>query len=700
MGRRHGKCGPRMSADCRNKELCQSWQDDITQPELKRGDADNSTIVEPKVQAPSETVATCVEDHVILPKTACVSRPPGSFLEPRSQHWHPKLPPLEGWSHHWRPQLLPLDKSDLGSCNPVADETLCGPDGETYDIFYPPGCVDEDLPEDAWSTATGETISEMGANSSDTESCNVKHMACREMEESRVCRQTSAEIGMEAMIAFMSLSAVARYPARAKLFEMVQAMATETLGKHLQRFSLVGSTALHIDTPDSDLDAVVFTKSCLDEAGVEMPQPLPIQVLRDIAVGLHSYDSSLKLQLVECTRVPVLTVLSADSALSLDLTVNQPLGEYHVLWFQSQRADPAHPPMPLHSVPRPSADGWSQGLEAAVLRCVKWWLRRRSIPVPKEGGYPSIVWTLMVLHVLRCSVFVDDVEGQVNRGRQLLVAVAAFFDRFAEGGLAGTFLFTGCAGAEFHPQASPSLDGARPQASQVGLSVLDPTTTTEGSAASGIKPMELAPRTSAATHLLYAYELRRAQRLSIAALAAAHPVGRIITSTSDDGSGGALLALFGDLGQPLNTLAATMPSVHQMVIVLHDNMLALGVLHRIVPKPGWQAPFLHRQDTFSSFALRRVDINETGTVTLLSSPKAVEWFRPEDFVCMAPLSCSTENALQLAGRRLAAMAGDAGTAPSASVGQPTQCWCHWPTSASVPARCQLVSGSVAHSPLW
>merc|ERR1739848_314706 len=90
-----------------------------------------------------------------------------------------------------------------------------------------------------------------------------------------------------------------------------------------------------------------------------------------------------RLQMVDCTRVPVLTVIThmADGALlSLDLTVDQPVGEWHVLWFLSQRGEPEPEPAPLYQVPVPLHDGWEQGLEAAALRCVKWWLRRRRIP--------------------------------------------------------------------------------------------------------------------------------------------------------------------------------------------------------------------------------------------------------------------------------------------------------------------------------
>jgi len=116
---------------------------------------------------------------------------------------------------------------------------------------------------------------------------------------------------------------------------------------------------------------------------------------------------------VDCARVPVLTVWSKDGRLSLDLTVDQPLGEWHVLWFQSLWQWDPFASLP-ETLPPPIGEDkkhWSAGLEATVLRCIKWWLRRRNIPVSKEGGYPTVVWTLMVLHVLRCSVFVNE-EGK------------------------------------------------------------------------------------------------------------------------------------------------------------------------------------------------------------------------------------------------------------------------------------------------
>jgi hypothetical protein len=207
----------------------------------------------------------------------------------------------------------------------------------------------------------------------------------------------------------------------------------------------------------------------------------------------------------------VLTVFSGSGELSLDLTVDQPLSEWHVLWLQSQRANPVFDASCMQGVPVPAMDAWEQGLEAAALRCVKWWLRRRHIPVSKEGGFPTVVWTLMVIHALRCSVFYNEAQGDKARPvfdeRALLGALAAFFDRFSEGGLAGTLLFQEGFNAVFCPR--PAADGTGPPLSLASdsFSVLDPTTTHQDCAAFGIAPLELVPRISPATQLLHAYEL-------------------------------------------------------------------------------------------------------------------------------------------------------------------------------------------------
>ncbi|CAJ1367603.1 unnamed protein product [Effrenium voratum] len=433
-------------------------------------------------------------------------------------------------------------------------------------------------------------------------------------------RQRSAEVGIEGIVDFMRTATKARYPSRVRLYKLVHSAAQSALAEHFERMALIGSTALRIDTPDSDLDVVVYTRA---------EEPLnPVEALRKITEVLKS-EEDLKLQLVDCARVPVLTVLSEDGRLSLDLTVDQPLGEWHVLWFQSLWQWAPLPATETLPPPMEEGDDWASGLEATALRCIKWWLRRRNIPVSKEGGYPTVVWTLMVLHVLRCSVFVD--ESKKHGNRALLGAIAAFFDRFASERSGGTLSF--CMGPDgmssaFHPQyEEPHLRYT--SESYGALSVLDPTTTCEQSIAWGVMPSDLAPPLPPATRLLHSYELRRAQRLSAQVLSAEREVG--------DGGGQALEDLFTETSTACNTMPAAMPSHTLGVMVLRDGELSVGLLTKVWPKPGWTAPFLHRRDTHSAFCLQLCEVRCDGLLTPWESMVKQHWFKACDFVCLAGL---------------------------------------------------------------
>eukprot|EP00933_Yihiella_yeosuensis_P004730 TRINITY_DN109135_c0_g1_i1.p1 TRINITY_DN109135_c0_g1~~TRINITY_DN109135_c0_g1_i1.p1 ORF type:complete len:902 (-),score=146.58 TRINITY_DN109135_c0_g1_i1:211-2916(-) len=538
------------------------------------------------------------------------------------------------------------------------DETLMGPDGALYEVFYP-AVGDTDEKEEV-STACSE--------SPNPETPDAETSVDREAYEAFpypvfTFRETSAEAGIADVVEFMRAAAVARYPAKARFFELVQEAAAEALGPHFERLALVGSTAIRIDTPDSDLDVVAFTRSTpsqQQEAGgaVSSKPPSPVESLRRICKALTARDPTLKLQLVDCSRVPVLTAVSADGLLSLDLTVDQPLGEWHAMWFQSlwQTELGSSTSSPSCGVPAPTLDpdsnGWELGLEAAALRCVKWWLRRRRIPVSREGGYPTVVWTLMVLHVLRCSLFIDHADmKKEDRARALLGAIAAFFDRFSECRCAGTLLFsTGPGGvhSEFHPMVP---EGAGPDATQEAvrhaqtcgqLSVLDPTTTSEACTAWGIEPYDLAPQLPQATRLLHAYELQRAQKLSAAALAATCesgplPTGEVCSASAASG-GAALTALFSEPREAINTLPITLPEEKTGVLLLRDGFLQIGILKKVEPKPGWAAPFLHRRDNLSAIAVELCDVDlSTGALTTRQGLVTEHWFHPCDFVCLLTL---------------------------------------------------------------
>lgn len=483
----------------------------------------------------------------------------------------------------------------------AGDETLIGPDGAVYDVFYPLKNGQDEKEE------TSTTCSDCAGGSPVTMS-----------------RQRSAEASIAGVLDFMRSTALARYPARVQLYEKVCSAAKMSLGVHFGRMALIGSTALRIDTPDSDLDVVVYT--CTDDS-----EPLdPVDALQKIAECLKE-EEALKLQLVDCARVPVLTVWSEDGRLSLDLTVDQPLGEWHVLWFQSLWQWDPFAALP-ETLPPPigeDKDHWSSGLEATALRCIKWWLRRRNIPVSKEGGYPTVVWTLMVLHVMRCSVFVNE-EGKKEQGhRALLSAIAAFFDRFAGSGLMGTLCFSmGPDGVSsvFHPceegQALMDYTSETP-----GFSVLDPTTTCDLSVAYGVVPSELAPPLPPATRLLHTYELQRAQRYSALAL----------SPDASAGSGSeALEELFTETSTACNSMPTELPVQTTAVIVLREGELAIGLLTKVSPKRGWTVPFLHRRDAQSGLALQLCEVRE-GDGLLMPISSKQHWFVASDVVCLAAL---------------------------------------------------------------
>lgn len=566
--------------------------------------------------SPSSQEQSCFR-ALAPPAVPCVQDPSIAYLE-----WRRSCEGALGWGCQSPSPFIP--QQSLLPC----DETFVGPDGELYDVFYPPktsrlrDCASESTGCDLYAEAAGAKAVQVTAPS------NLRH-------------KTSAEAGITELIAYMSEVALERYPGRVKLFQKVESSAMDALGQHFERLVLVGSIALGVDTPDSDLDAVAFTRSHGDGSGGQIAAPGKVEALRRIAENLVAQDATLQAQLVDGARVPVLTVVTADGKCALDLTVDEPLAERHVLWFQGHCAEPDQEPCTLRQVPVPPSDVWLQGLEAAAVRCVKWWLRRRGIPTAKEGGYPSIVWTLMGLHVLRCSVLVDSMSCGGDPVRTLLAAIAAFFDRFADGGLTGTLLFASGTGAMCRPQRVRTNGQSTrfPQQSPPEvLSVLDPTTTCEGCVASGIVPLELAPRISAGTQVLHAYEFRRAQRLSAGALmrsSSPHGVG----AAPGCGGGAALSGLFAEVSPvAANVLPAALPSEATGAIVFACGKLLLGVIQQVQPRSGWRAEFLHRQHTYKGIALHLCNVDTDNRVARARSDEhAVRWFRPCDFVCTVPL---------------------------------------------------------------
>lgn len=435
---------------------------------------------------------------------------------------------------------------------------------------------------------------------------------------------------MRGMVAEMQLSLVAQHPARMKLYETVQKAVVTSLGKDFQRIALVGSTALQIDTPASDIDVIVFTRG-----GVP-----GIDALRRVAAALAVQNDTLRLELIDHARVPVLVVWTADGQVSLDLVVDQLLSELHINWLLRQEEFSS---IKTKCLSFPIVRDLGQHFETKVLQCVKCWLRFRQIPTTKEGGYPTIVWVLMAIHSMRCSVDSQADHGNRDGSNLMLIeALAAFFERFAShSGRSGTISFSMNQRSHFHQcfqRQERCMDNTEQDRSSLwpAFSVIDPTAATIRS--------DLVPFISSATHLLYATELRRAQRFSANALQSARmEISDMERSGRHDRQGAqAFHELFSDVMCGRNKLPSTAPPGESLgAVLLRDGRLYLGMLRRILPRKGWDAAFLHRRDTKSSLwvCLCNVD-SPSGAVSYDTTEDVEVRYAPCDFVCLIPMSAA------------------------------------------------------------
>jgi len=446
----------------------------------------------------------------------------------------------EEWECQSTSTLPSLGQSDSLSSEVTGDESVLGPDGDIYEVFYPEA-----------STPEEESV---------------------EIEES-----------MGNVLVLLQKQSVALTPVRQRLLSIVTAAAQKILGERLERIAVVGSAALHIDIPASDIDAVAFTRGVC-----------AVTSLQDIAEAVKSQDADLEVQVVTA-RVPLLVVF--DGRMSLDLSIDQSLPEKHVHWFQQLLAPRILP-----------SEQEKQSIEASVLRCVKWWLWQRRLPGTKEGGYPVLAWTLMAMHSQQCSLVVQD-SNIDSRNRQVLRAVAAFFDRFAGGRQAGTIQFAESGQSRFCPNKSR----APPCCLWPELAVLDPTAE---------KRSDLIPKLSEATELLFARELQRAQLLSARLL------------QGDDGAA-ALSELFAQKTETANLLPSRFTPGCQGAIFLRGRHLHLVILQGVSPRPGWTASFLHRKDADSMVWGSPCDVESSGRVAL--RPAGLARFTPAEFVSLAKI---------------------------------------------------------------
>lgn len=431
--------------------------------------------------------------------------------------------------------------------------------------------------------------------------------------------QLPAEALLQEMLASMDQHMQRLRETQQGLVATVELACRRALEGNFGRLLLVGSAALRVETPGSDVDVVCFTRMTEAKA-VGLPVDVLRRVHRALKELIHQYSdyaASFSTELIDDARVPILRVLwgPPDNPIAVDVSVDQTRPVDHVRWFQR-----------VGAAPRPNAPPPAVApLVTLTLRCVKWWLKQRQIPRTKEGGLPTLAWLLMAVHV--CSLPETHEQAIVSSQRPmaaLLASLGAFFRHYsALDRLDGVLQFAADGSASsFRRRAKTSQD---PWAV---LAVLDPTR--EGS-----ESLNLAPSLPRATQLLVAYELQRASmRLQQA-----------LPSESR--------RLLEEVFEPLPDGTNALPSFHTGtigVLVLCGEIVKgsdipdveVALIESIVTRPGWVAPFLLRGDDRSELDSALLDVEEISGTCHRRQGKAV-LLCPCHFICRIRLEKHKDN---------------------------------------------------------
>lgn len=400
------------------------------------------------------------------------------------------------------------------------------------------------------------------------------------------------------------------------LVATVEIACRRALGNAFGRLTLVGSAALRVETPGSDVDVVCFTRH-----DGTAPASLPVDALRQIHWALvmlvEQYPDSganFSMELIDVARVPILRVLwgPPGGAVAVDVSVDQIRPVEHVRWFQRVGAAPRPVAPPPAVAP----------LVTLTLRCVKWWLRQRQIPRTREGGLPTLAWLLMAVHV--CSLPETLQEAVVSSQRPmaaLLGSLGAFFHAYTTpAGLDGALVFAADGSSSTFQQRAPQQRGPWAE-----LAVLDPTR-------EGPESLNLVPRLPPAAQVLLTHELQRAaERLQKVP----------VRSETKYGDSQAILEeVFAPMAEGANMLPST--AADGLGVLLLWGEIAKGqavaqvaIIDYIAPRRGWTAPFLHRADERSELHCRLCDTDErTGSCTARMVNVVAH---PCQFICRAEL---------------------------------------------------------------
>jgi hypothetical protein len=92
----------------------------------------------------------------------------------------------------------------------------------------------------------------------------------------------------------------------------VELACRRALGHHFGRLVLVGSAALRVETPGSDVDVVCFTRNPGGREALGMNTDVLRRVYGSLQTLIHQYShcqNQFSMELIEDARVPILRVL-------------------------------------------------------------------------------------------------------------------------------------------------------------------------------------------------------------------------------------------------------------------------------------------------------------------------------------------------------------------------------------------------------
>mmetsp|Transcript_27577 Transcript_27577/g.59900 ORF Transcript_27577/g.59900 Transcript_27577/m.59900 type:complete len:903 (-) Transcript_27577:125-2833(-) len=461
--------------------------------------------------------------------------------------------------------------------------------------------------------------------------------------EQRVEDHGSNERFLHVLLSSMDNCVRESRPWQQQLVTMVEQACRHVLGDEFKQLALVGSVAMAVETPGSDVDVVVFTEHSVNVVGL----------LRKIseAVLLDSRrfgpNQQFEAKVLEDARVPILAI-SWNQRIRIDLAVNLQHSVDHVNWFSNLGV--------THSAATPLR--LSTRASTVVLRCLKWWLKQRAIPPAKEGGIPTIAWLLLALHATSSKKVDPDEQAQPPGGPErheqqeeqqqiqqqqiqqqlqpqqqqqqqplqqqpiasVLQMLRSVFETLAVDsngdGFAGVLSFEADKKLSSFEKSRYDLHAAR----QPQLVIKDPE--------SGLN---LAPALSVATHLLIAEELTRGLAvLEKACEEGTLSVPKFFTPPVEFG----------------NSIPTWTAHGFGALVVVDDNdslngasTVELVFVEAIKPRARWHAQFLHRADQHSKLSghLLQRNVGANASPGTFVKGRALT-FAPWNVVCCAAVS--------------------------------------------------------------